>query len=144
MWPDRIKVNGALCGKLRFAAETDDADSHPNWLVVGIEIPFLSQVDEPGKIPNQTTLYEEGCSEITPMALLESWAKHTLLWLTYYLDGGFERVHKEWRPRCDSIGENIEQPQPGTFVGLDETGRMLLRRDGMTHTLSLIDFMERS
>lgn len=144
VWPDRIKVNGALCGRIRFASETQSPDSQPNWLVIGIEVPFLSSVDEPGTTPNQTTLYEEGCSEITPMELLESWSKHTLLWLTYYMDGGFERVHKEWRPRCDTIGASIESPKPGVFVGLDETGQMLLRQGSMTDTLSLIEFMERT
>ena len=76
------------------------------------------------------------------MALLESWSKHTLLWLTYFMDGGFERVHNEWRPRCDSLGETISQPRPGMFVGLDEKGRMLLRQDVMTETVSLIEFAE--
>ncbi|MGB0957139.1 MAG: biotin/lipoate--protein ligase family protein [Litorivicinus sp.] len=144
VWPDRIKVNGALCGRVRFAADTDAADSSPKWLVIGIDVPFLSSHSEPGVTPDQTTLHDEGCGEITPMALLESWSKHTLLWLTYYLDGGFERVHKEWRPRCDSLGNDTGYPVEGTLVGLDEQGRMLVRRDGITHSVSLIDYAERA
>jgi biotin-(acetyl-CoA carboxylase) ligase len=142
-WPDRIKVNGAVCGSVRFAADVSDPEAYPAWLVIGIDVPFTSLGVEPGENPNETCLHEEGCVDITSMALLESWSKHTLLWLTYFLDGGFERVHKEWRPRCDSLGEMIEQPRPGVFVGLDEKGRMLLRRDVMTETLSLIEFAER-
>ena len=76
------------------------------------------------------------------MALLESWSKHTLLWLAYFIDSGFDRVHNEWRPRCDTLGKDIETPQPGLFVGLDEKGRMLLRQGVMTETLSLINFAE--
>ncbi|MDO6824117.1 biotin/lipoate--protein ligase family protein [Marinobacter sp. 1_MG-2023] len=141
-WPDRIKVNGALCGGVRFAADGSDPKSHPQWLVVGIDVPFSRLTDEPGNNPNQTCLQEEGCVDITPMALLESWSKHTLLWLTYFMDSGFERVHNEWRPRCDTLGKMIDYPKPGTFVGLDEKGRMLLRQDVMTETLSLIEFAE--
>lgn len=141
-WPNRIKINGAVCGGVRYAADTQDPDAHPNWLVIGIDVPFFSQTTEPGETPNQTTLHDEGCSEISPMALLESWSKHTLLWLTKYLDDGFEVVHKEWRPRCDSLGQPIEHPKAGVFVGLDEQGRLLLRQDGMTDTLSLIDYAE--
>lgn len=141
-WPDRIKVNGAVCGGVRFAADVSDPMAQPNWLVIGIDVPFIPVSDEPGKNPNQTCLLEEGFGEVDPMALLESWSKHTLLWLTYFLDSGFERVHKEWRPRCDSLGEKITQPRSGVFVGLDEKGRMLLRQDVMTETLSLIDFAE--
>ena len=141
-WPDRIKVNGAVCGSVRFAADVSDANAHPNWLVIGIEVPFLPVGGEPGDNPNQTCLHEEGCVNITPMALLESWSRHTLLWLNYFLDSGFERVHNEWRPRCDTLGKMIDLPKSGLFVGLDEKGRMLLRQDVMTETVSLIEFAE--
>lgn len=141
-WPDRIKINGAICGQVKFAAETREPDSHPQWLVVGIDIPFASRGGEPGQTPNQTCLYEEGCGDVHPMNLLESWSKHTLLWLTHWLDEGFEKVHKEWRPRCDTLGETISYPREGVFVGLDEQGRMLLRVGAMTDTLSLTEFTE--
>ncbi|MDS1308615.1 biotin/lipoate--protein ligase family protein [Marinobacter xiaoshiensis] len=141
-WPDRIKVNGALCGSIRFAADVSDPLAHPNWLVIGITVPFIQEANEPGDNPDETCLYEEGCVDMTPMALLESWSKHTLLWLTYFMDSGFERVHKEWRPRCDTLGKSVERPRLGLFVGLDEKGRMLLRQDVMTETLSLIEFAE--
>ncbi|WP_323753240.1 biotin/lipoate--protein ligase family protein [Marinobacter sp.] len=141
-WPDRIKVNGALCGEVRFATDASDPKAHPSWLVIGIDVPFQQVPNEPGEKPNQTCLIEEGCVDITPMALLESWSKHTLLWLTYFLDSGFERVHNDWRPRCDTLGKVIDYPKPGTFVGLDDKGRMLLRQGAMTETLSLITFAE--
>ncbi|WP_166267484.1 biotin/lipoate--protein ligase family protein [Marinobacter caseinilyticus] len=141
-WPDRIKVNGAVCGGVRFAADVSDPLAYPNWLVIGIDVPFMNLSDEPGENPNRTCLHEEGCVEITSMALLESWSKHTLLWLTYLMDSGFARVHKEWRPRCDTLGEVINQPKSGVFVGLDEKGRMLLRQGVMTETVSLIEFAE--
>ncbi|MEH6356088.1 MAG: biotin/lipoate--protein ligase family protein [Marinobacter sp.] len=141
-WPDRIKVNGAVCGGVRFAADVSDPKAYPKWLVIGIHVAFKALNDEPGNNPNETCLQEEGCVEITPMALLESWSKHTLLWLTHFMDSGFERVHKEWRPRCDTLGETISYPKPGIFFGLDEKGRMLLRQDVMTETLSLIEFAE--
>ena len=142
-WPDRIKVNGALCGTVRFASDVSDPKAVPNWLVIGVHVPFMMPVGEPGDNPDQTSLYEEGCGDVTPMALLESWSKHTLLWLTYFLDSGFERVHNEWRPRCDTLGEQIEHPRKGVFVGLDEKGRMLVRDGVMTDVVSLIEFAER-
>lgn len=141
-WPDRIKVNGALCGTVRFASDASDPKAVPNWLVIGVHVPFIPPSGEPGETPDQTCLYEEGCGDITPTALLESWSRHTLLWLTYFLDSGFERVHNEWRPRCDTLGEQIERPRKGVFVGLDEKGRMLVRDGVMTEVVSLIEFAE--
>jgi len=141
-WPDRIKVNGAVCGGVRYAADVSDPKAQPNWLVIGIDVPFMNLRDEPGKTPNMTSLNEEGCGEIEPMALLESWSKHTLLWLNHFMESGFERIHNEWRPRCDTLGSSITHPKSGVFVGLDDKGRMLLRQDVMTETLSLIEFAE--
>ncbi|MET4025757.1 BirA family biotin operon repressor/biotin-[acetyl-CoA-carboxylase] ligase [Marinobacter sp. MBR-99] len=141
-WPDRIKVNGAVCGGVRFASDVSDPKAYPNWLVIGIHVAFTPTRNEPGDKPDETCLQEEGCVDITPMALLESWSKHTLLWLTYFMDSGFERIHADWRPRCDNLGMQIDYPRPGLFVGLDEKGRMLLREDVMTETVSLIEFAE--
>lgn len=141
-WPDRVKVNGAVCGKLRFASDETDPSACPKWLVIGIEVPFMNMGQDPGENPNETCLHEEGCRDITPMALLESWSKHTLLWLTYFMDSGFERVNNEWRPRCDTVGQAIQHPRSGVFVGLDNKGRMLLRDGVMTETISLIEFAE--
>nr|WP_208022392.1 biotin/lipoate--protein ligase family protein [Aestuariicella hydrocarbonica] len=141
-WPDRIKVNGAVCACVRFAADVSAPRAQPNWLVIGIEVAFMPSSDEPGEHPDQTCLYEEGCGDIAPMALLESWSKHTLWWLTCFMDSGFERVHREWRARCDSLGDRVDQPKTGLLVGLDDKGRMLLRHGGITETLSLIDFAE--
>tara|TARA_Y100001973_G_scaffold89961_1_gene136899 strand:+ start:217 stop:921 length:705 start_codon:yes stop_codon:yes gene_type:complete len=141
-WPDRIKVNGAVCGGVRFAADVSDPKAYPNWLVIGIHVPFTMTGNEPGETPDETCLREEGCVDLTPMVLLESWSKHTLLWLTYFLDSGFERVHADWRPRCDTLGMQINYPRQGLFVGLDDKGRMLLREDVMTETVSLIEFAE--
>ena len=47
-WPDRIKVNGALCGSVRFAADVSDPKETPNWLVIGIVVPFTHPGGEPG------------------------------------------------------------------------------------------------
>ena len=58
------------------------------------------------------------------------------------MDRRFERIHNEWQPRCDTLGKMIDLPKPGLFVGLDEKGRMLLRQDVMTETVSLIEFAE--
>jgi len=141
-WPNKIKVNGAVCGTIRYASDVTEPTASPNWLVIGIEVAFIPETDDPGANLHQTCLYEEGCGDVEPMALLESWSKHTLLWLTYFLDSGFDRVHNEWRPRCDSIGKEIDYPAAGVFVGLDEKGRMLLRQGPMTETLSLISYAE--
>lgn len=143
VWPDRVKINGALCGHLSAAASTADADKEPNWVVVGIDVPLLPIRDnEPGSTPDQTTLAEEGCGEITVAELISSWSRHTLVWINRYVDDGMGPLHRAWRSKCDSIGEVIETPNPGVFMGLDELGGMLLKDASGTHSFPLTKILE--
>ena len=40
-WPNRIRVNGAYCGYTFYQASTKFEEEIPEWLVLGINIPFL-------------------------------------------------------------------------------------------------------
>lgn len=138
VWPDRLKVNGALCGRLRAAASTDDLEVEPDWLVVGIEVPVLpGRESEPGATPDETCLYEEGAGEITSPALVEAWARHMMNWLHIYLTEGFEPLHREWLAKADGREE-------GRFMGLDEWGGLIVRQDGKTKILPLTQLLTNS
>ena len=145
MWPDRFKVNGALCGRLRAAAATAAPDDTPAWLVVGFDVPMLPLLaQEPGQTPDQTTLHDEGCTEVGATPLLESFGRHMLMWLNRFETAGLGPLHKTWCQRCDTLGEQITTPQTGLFMGLDEDGNMLLRDSAGTRTLPLTDMLEMS
>lgn len=147
-WPDGIRVNGARCGRLRAAAATNDPSAEPAWLVVGLEIAVtLPDGQEPGTIPDQTALHEEGCVEVDPYRLLESWSKHTLVWINYWLDEGIRRLHAEWRSKAHGLGELATVmvngvAETGIFVGLDESGGMLLRQGEDTRLIPLSSMLE--
>lgn len=147
-WPGGIRINGARCGGLRAAAATGDPAAVPDWLVVGLDLPFFAASDEePGDAPDRTTLWEEGCSEIEPRQLLESWSRHMLVWIHTWLDEGMPRLHADWRGRAFGIGEPVEidlagARHAGQFVGLDEKGGMLLKCDDDTRLLPLSMMLE--
>ena len=144
-WPDRIRVNGARCGRLRLAASAPDPAAEPDWLVVGVELRVLPLGQaEPGEIADQTCLHEEGCGEITSTLLIEAWARHMMNWLHIYLTEGFAPLHEEWRSKAHGLGEAVEYPEAGTFVGLDEWGGMILKGEGGTRILPLTDYQERT
>ena len=143
VWPDRIKVNGAFCGTMTFAASTDNPQVEPDWLIVGIEIPVVLPGDsEPGHDPDRTSLYEEGCGDLMLPDLIEAWGRHMMNWLHIYLTDGFEPLHREWRAKADGLGEPITYPEAGTFIGLDEWGGMILKSDDATRMLPLSRFLE--
>ncbi len=142
-WPDRVRVNGGLCGRVRAAASTHDPASEPDWLVIGIELALrLPDGVEPGANSEQTALHAEGCGDITAPMLLEAWARHMLLWIHHYLHDGLAPLHDPFRGKCTHLGADVTYPEPGHFVGLDETGGMLLRKDSQTRAIPLTTLLE--
>jgi biotin-(acetyl-CoA carboxylase) ligase len=141
VWPGGIKINGGDCGRLRAAASTTDPRAEPDWLVVGVDLRFLPPAPgEPGLKPAETCLAEEGCVELTPLQLLESWSRHSLVWIRRWLDDGFRPVHEAWRARAWGVGEEL--PGGGLFVGLDEHGGMLVRSAHSTELRPLTSMLE--
>ena len=133
-WPGGIRINGARCGALRAAASTRDPAAEPGWLVIGLDVPLRGDPGavEPGERPGETTLWEEGCGEISAIRLLESWSRHTLVWIHEWLDAGIGRLHRDWTGRAWGLGEEITLDiagarLTGTFAGLDERGGLLLK-----------------
>jgi biotin-(acetyl-CoA carboxylase) ligase len=143
-WPDRVRVNGGLCGRLRLAASTRDPDAEPDWLIVGIEVSMLPEEErEPGERAEVTCLREEGCGGITVAQLVEAWARHMMNWLHVYLTDGFAPLHEAWRAKAWRLGETVSYPAEGGFVGLDEWGGMILKDGARARILPLTDYLER-
>jgi len=142
-WPDRIKVNGAYCGGIRAAAPKIAPGDEPDWLIIGIDMPILPlQSEDPGLTPDTTNLMAEGCADLDAVRLIESWARHTLVWINRFMDDGLAPLHEGWRHKCDTLGEEVGAPLPGVFMGLDEFGGMLLRQDEDTSTIPLTVMLE--
>ena len=139
VWPNRFKVNGADCGGMKVAASTTDPGTEPDWLVIGIAIPMLPKGDG-GETPDQTCLFHEGCADVTPLRLLESWSRHSLVWINRWLDEGLAPLHAAWRERAWEIGEPLPDGA-GTFMGLDEDGGMLVKTDQGTTVRPLTDVL---
>jgi BirA family biotin operon repressor/biotin-[acetyl-CoA-carboxylase] ligase len=143
VWPDRFKVNAALCGQVRAAASTTDPQAEPGWLVLGLDVPVLpDDASEPGLNPDRTNLYEEGCGDLDPHRVIESWSRHTMGWLHRLLDEGVAPLHAAWRAKCDTLGKPVDSPHPGRFAGLDEDAGMLLElEDGKMTVIPLSEML---
>ncbi len=142
-WAGGIRINGAACGHLRVAAGGSDPAALPGWLVVGLDLPLMQINERPGDRPDQTALYDEGCAEVDPVALLESWARHTLVWITRWEEDGGKDLHSEWRPLAHDMGEDVRQNgMAGKFLGVDDRFGMLLRDTETTHLIPLSTLLE--
>lgn len=144
-WQGSIRVNGALCGGLRIAASTADPAAQPDWIVVALDVPLWpADADRMGDTPDQTALYAEGCADVDAVALLESWVRHTLLWITKWEAEGAQPLHAEWRGLAHGLGEDTTQSgKSGTFLGVDERFGMLLRDDETTHLIPMSTLLEK-
>jgi len=150
VWPGGFRVNGARCGGLTVAAPISDPSAIPDWLVIGLTVPFqFHDRIEPGQAADDTALVMEGCGEIVPLQLLESWSRHMLVWINTWETEGMGRLHTEWRGKAFDIGKDVEidlqgETRTGIFMGLDEKGGMLLRQaeSGDTVLVPLTDMLK--
>lgn len=142
-WDGGIRVNGASCGGFSVLSSTSDPTEIPDWLVVGWTMPLLPETEDPGVSPDKTALYVEGCADVMPDRLVESWARHTLNWINRWEDEGARPLHAEWRGLAHGVGEDITRgAHSGTFLGVDETFGMLVRDGETTHLIPLTDLLQ--
>jgi BirA family biotin operon repressor/biotin-[acetyl-CoA-carboxylase] ligase len=117
-WPDRLLVNDATVGGIRIAhgplVEKHGMQNVPDWLVLGLAVQMHGDKDDqaPGRELEYTTLFEEGCGEVTPRLLIESFSRHFLGWLDRWQEQGFEPVRRtaelhqtEQRTRLEPNGD---------------------------------------
>ncbi|MBN9671891.1 biotin/lipoate--protein ligase family protein [Roseibium aggregatum] len=143
-WDGTIRVNGAICGRMRVRASTADPSAVPDWLVLAMDLNMSAPQKDPGKDPDTTYLSEEGCVDITAEQLVEAWVRHSLYWINRWLDEGPRPVHADWRGLANRLGETVEIGQrSGTFVGVDENFGMLLRSGEDTELIPLTSLLER-
>lgn len=148
VWPDGLKVNGALCGGYRVQASSWAGDAVPDWMVIGITLSIASTTNDPGRDPDVTALAEEGCGHLSRVRLLESWSRHMLVWINRWEEDGYRPVFEAWLARADGRGATVtaqtpDGPATGLFLGIEEQGGMLLKIDEGTRTLPLLPALMR-
>ncbi|HVY56562.1 MAG TPA: biotin/lipoate--protein ligase family protein [Xanthobacteraceae bacterium] len=126
-WPDAIRVDGGLVGGARLAWPAACAeDDVPDWLVFGAMIRTVAMgQDEPGVRPLSTALDEEGFGDTGSGRLVESFARHFLVAIDAWQDGGFGEVAKSYLGRLSR--------EHGVRRDLAENGDLLVRRMGADH-----------
>lgn len=149
-WPNQIRVNGGLAGMMKAAASGPrDASNVPDWLVVGLWLRHRREdhEPEPGEVPDQTWLSEEGCEELSTTDIIESYSRHFLTWLNDWNEDGFRSVHGSWLFRAEERDGDIDiklgdQAFKGLMLGLDDGGNLLVKDGEETKSALLMDAFE--
>lgn len=143
-WPDRIEVNGATAGGIRAAAPAAASADAPPWLVIGVTVAVARApgAPEPGYDRGRTTLHDEGCGEIGALDLLESFGRHFLHWVHRWQEDGFRALRDAYVSRATGFGTPLVltldgERYEGAFMGLTDTGGLLLVHGGATRSVAL-------
>jgi len=123
-WPDAIRIDGGLVGGGRIAwPQGAHEDEPPPWMVFGAMIRTVSMSDaEPGLNPLTSALAQEGFTDLTSGALVESFARHLMVHSDAWQEYGFAAVAKEYVQRLPR--------DKGLRRDIDENGDLLVRRMG--------------
>ncbi len=148
-WPNRIEANGARVGAIGIDLPKGAAlGSVPGWLVVYVAVavaPTMGSVAHlrgPSRDKGGTTLREEGCTDLTPADVLETFGRHFLTWVNRWQDDGFGPIRTRWLHHAPAHGNTFEvavrgDKVAGTFVGIDDAGALILDSEGTSRRVGL-------
>mgnify|MGYP001433059369 CR=1 FL=1 len=135
--PGYILLNKGRAGVVRVAVDPAACDrSVPDWMVVSAEVMLTTHDvgEESWQQSNEyehTSLAEEGGGHISRTRLVESCSRHFLVWVNRWQDDGFRPLFDAWMHRLETSLQVVFEATSGVeWLGLDETGAMLVKMDG--------------
>lgn len=127
VWPDAIRVDGAVVGGGQFAWSDGPNDQPPEWMVFGAMIRTVSMAEgDPGLRPLATALEEEGFAELGSGQIAESFARHLMTAVDRWQERGFDAIARDYLSRV--------VPENGINRSISENGDLLIRRVGAADT----------
>ena len=127
-WPNDVLLNRKKVAGILLESETG-ASASIEWLVVGIGANVVGHPD--AQEHPATSLRAEGCATVDSGMMLESLARHFLVWCDRWRHDGFAPIRAAWLDRAVGIGDAItvrldRERVEGRFVGLDADGALAL------------------
>ena len=143
-WPNVIEANIGAVARVAIDLPEAAADGDvAGWMVARATVVI-------GALPGEglrqgfpeTSLHDEGCVEVTTAGLLESFARHLLVWVNRWQDDGFGPIRAMWLRHAPGHGETVTidaggEQYTGVFDGIDDDGALVLKRDGTEQRVAL-------
>ncbi len=144
-WPGTILMNNGRVGYADLCVSDNETDGVPESMVLYIELNVIPDTTNanPGDEVEITTMWEEGCSDITRNDLLESIARHILAMIYTWSEDGFAQIHSQWTDRLyeeKQLAQGVDDSEK--FIGLDENGNALVSKDKATASISVFDGLD--
>lgn len=127
-WPDAILVDGGLVagGRLGWPKSAEEK-APPAWLVFGVMVrTAIMGASEPGVRPDSAALEDEGFDELGSGRLIETFARHLMVWIDVFQQDGFRPIAEHYLQRLPAE-EAVER-------SIDGVGDLLTRPKGKLDT----------
>lgn len=132
-WPSKLYINDLRAGQIMLAASDGHSDPY-EWLALGVMVNVAEHPPNPE--PEEfVSVHASGATDVTVAQVLEGFARYFLHWINRWAENGFGPIAHQWQLRADGVGEEMtvrvgEQTHRGTFVEVDEEGRLVLLESG--------------
>jgi biotin-(acetyl-CoA carboxylase) ligase len=141
LWPDRLLLNGAQFGKMKFLAPESDLLQVPSWLVAGLALQVAGEAKGEGPLLH-TSLEAENLATTDLNGLQESFARYFLKWLHDWEAGGIQvlaphylaRIHAPDTPQEFPSAEGILS---GQVQSIAADGALMINVGNQTRDLPL-------
>lgn len=130
-WPNDVLVRGRKCAGILLESSLS-GDQKLDWLVIGVGVNLASHPQ--GTEFPATDLVAEGAGNLTPEAMLQTFAERFLHWHEVWQKDGFPPVREAWLARAHGLGAPLrvrigDESFAATFLDLAEDGALLAELD---------------
>ncbi|MDC1194824.1 biotin/lipoate--protein ligase family protein [Pseudomonadota bacterium] len=145
-FPGFIFLNRGEAGLVKVeVAPSNDDQSIPDWMVVGLKLRLNNNVEINENEINAdiTSLADEGGGYVSRTRAIESLSRHFLAWISQWEDEGFKPVNEVWNKRREETKViTLKNDKQVSWVGLDENGLAIVKLNAKELFLSPIDISE--
>lgn len=147
-WPSIILLNDARIGFVDLQISESEQENVPDWMILSIELAMRPKrgQPEPGSDVSVTTLWDEGCGDLSCTRLLESISRHLVNYIHNWSEDGFKSIHELWWGRLSKkaalVAGAVPEKTDMTLIGLDETGNALIKTGDGTRALGVMNTLE--
>jgi biotin-(acetyl-CoA carboxylase) ligase len=151
-WPNLIEANIGRVAHITLSLPPSTSENEvPAWMILRITVaidssPNALEGERSKGLGFETSLAGEGAVEVTAVALLESFSRHFLTWISRWQDDGFNPLRTMWLHRTIDLQKPIDLEidgikNSGTFAGIAEDGDLILQTPETTRQISLGDVL---
>jgi BirA family transcriptional regulator, biotin operon repressor / biotin---[acetyl-CoA-carboxylase] ligase len=145
-FPGFIFLNRGEAGLVKVeVAPSNDDQSIPDWMVVGLKLRLNNNVEINENEINAdiTSLADEGGGYVSRTRAIESLSRHFLAWISQWEDEGFKPVTEVWNKRREETKViTLKNGQEVSWIGLDENGLAIVKSNAKELFLSPINISE--